>query len=571
MPGIPASVTYATRAPPAMSVDELRRLARVRCARARARNRRPAGIPNAEQQRTRARACPRRRSRRRRATPRPRAARGRRGCRSACRRDTTRAVAAHVRRRSALHLDDVAELAASSARTRPRGASIAKYERHTKRETRPGAQRRRCAARSRRDRRTRRRSGTACRRCAPAGTGRSTSTPSRCSRPSRPRARTLRVTATSAAASTSSPRTSQGMSRRRSHVEADLEHVAVVRPRSPCPRRAACRRSRALDHEPISSSSSQSMTSARMNPRCRSEWITPAHSGALAPARNVHARDSLSPVVRNVRRPSRWYAACATVCERRLAEAVHLAHLGAVVGRARGDLGLDVDRHRDRAGDRRVASVVDFSPVFSTTSSRLGREQEHGRELARSSALEVGAVSGVPSESTACARSSAATSAAISLSPLFAARRWRSSRCSTLVEVGHHELELERVEVAFGVGLDTAVVERAQHDRGSRRSCAARRAPWRRDLRRASRRAAARGARARSRRARPSSTSTSPRARSSRSSGTVAMPTAASYSLGAGSPVSALNRRLAPAPVKPTSPRFSIGAQATDRASVASR
>ena len=32
----------------------------------------------------------------------------------------------------------------------------------------------------------------------------------------------------------------------------------------------------------------------------------PAHSGALAPARNVQARLSLSPVVRNVRRPSKW-------------------------------------------------------------------------------------------------------------------------------------------------------------------------------------------------------------------------------------------------------------------------
>ena len=32
--------------------------------------------------------------------------------------------------------------------------------------------------------------------------------------------------------------------------------------------------------------------------------------------------------------------------------------------------------------------------------------------------------------------------------------------------------------------------------------------------------------------------------------------------------MSALNRRLAPAPVKPTSPRFSIGAQATDQRSV---
>ena len=97
-----------------------------------------------------------------------------------------------------------------------------------------------------------------------------------------------------------------------SHVETDLEHVAVddfvvfafdaqlalllgLGPRAP-----------------MSSSSRQKITSARMNPRWRSEWITPAHSGALAPARNVHARDSVSPVVRNVRRPSRWYAARAT-------------------------------------------------------------------------------------------------------------------------------------------------------------------------------------------------------------------------------------------------------------------
>src|SRR5439155_7054560 len=58
--------------------------------------------------------------------------------------------------------------------------------------------------------------------------GRSTSTPSRWSRPIRPRRRCLRVTTTSAAASTSSPRTSQGTIRSlESDVEADLEHVAV--------------------------------------------------------------------------------------------------------------------------------------------------------------------------------------------------------------------------------------------------------------------------------------------------------------------------------------------------------
>ena len=55
---------------------------------------------------------------------------------------------------------------------------------------------------------------------------------------------------------------------------------------------------------PISSSSSQWMTSARMKPRWRSEWMTPAHSGARAPDRKVQARLSLSPVVKKVRRPS---------------------------------------------------------------------------------------------------------------------------------------------------------------------------------------------------------------------------------------------------------------------------
>ena len=64
----------------------------------------------------------------------------------------------------------------------------------------------------------------------------------------------------------------------------------------------------AFVHEPISSRSSQPITSARMKPRWKSVWMRPAHSGALDPARNVHARVSFSPVVKYVRRPSRWYA-----------------------------------------------------------------------------------------------------------------------------------------------------------------------------------------------------------------------------------------------------------------------
>ncbi len=51
----------------------------------------------------------------------------------------------------------------------------------------------------------------------------------------------------------------------------------------------------------------------------------------------------------------------------------------------------------------------------------------------------------------------------------------RRAGFSTLVDVGHHELELDRGEVAFGVGLDTAVGERAQHDEDRVACCAARR------------------------------------------------------------------------------------------------
>ena len=46
--------------------------------------------------------------------------------------------------------------------------------------------------------------------------------------------------------------------------------------------------------------------SARMKPRSKSVWITPAPCGAFEPARKVQARVSFSPVVRKVRRPSIW-------------------------------------------------------------------------------------------------------------------------------------------------------------------------------------------------------------------------------------------------------------------------
>src|SRR5918998_965478 len=86
----------------------------------------------------------------------------------------------------------------------------------------------------------------------------------------------------------------------------------------------------ALAQEPKPSSSSQRMHSALMNPRWKSVWMTPAHSGALAPARNVQARDSLSPVVRKVRRRGRGA----------LADAHGLQHLGPVLRRQASGLGL---------------------------------------------------------------------------------------------------------------------------------------------------------------------------------------------------------------------------------------
>ena len=90
------------------------------------------------------------------------------------------------------------------------------------------------------------------------------------------------------------------------------------------------------------------MTSARMKPRWMSVWIRPAHSGAFDPARNVQARVSLSPVVRNVRRPSRWYAERTIRNRAPSPEPEALEHLGALVGiDDRRRLGLELHAHAD--------------------------------------------------------------------------------------------------------------------------------------------------------------------------------------------------------------------------------
>ena len=204
------------------------------------------------------------------------------------------------------------------------------------------------------------------------------------------------------------------------------------------------------------------MTSARMNPRWRSEWITPAHSGALAPARNVHARDSLSPVVRNVRRPRRWYAARATCAERGLADAVHLAHLGARFGLDRGDLGLDVDRHGERAGDR--CGQVGLLARVAHDEHRLRGEQERRCEQLPILGAQAGAVE----------RRAFRQDRERALERADLGHDLRVARLERLamprepvldaLDVGHDQIELDRGEVALGIGLDTAVGERAQHD-----------------------------------------------------------------------------------------------------------
>ena len=70
------------------------------------------------------------------------------------------------------------------------------------------------------------------------------------------------------------------------------------------------RRLRASAWDPAESRSSHRITSQRMNPRAMSVWIVAAASRAVCPRRNVQARVSFSPAVKNAIRPSaawsRW-------------------------------------------------------------------------------------------------------------------------------------------------------------------------------------------------------------------------------------------------------------------------
>ncbi len=158
--------------------------------------------------------------------------------------------------------------------------------------------------------------------------------------------------------------------------------------------------SRALDHEPSSSSSSQWMHSALMNPRWKSLWMTPAHSGALAPARKVHARDSFSPVVRNVRSPSSERAAATSrgrapsprpsslsISARSSAtswatSASSCTHMGST------STGVEAPANASTTGAASASASSSWSsPTLTTTSTGLFVSRNHGRSTARCSTL----------------------------------------------------------------------------------------------------------------------------------------------------------------------------------------
>ncbi len=187
-----------------------------------------------------------------------------------------------------------------------------------------------------------------------------------------------------------------------------------------------------------------------------------------------------------------------------------------------------------------------------------------GASRASSSAVKEPRRMGVPSESNAFAFSSVSTSATISLSPLLAARRCLLRRCSTLAMSAITNSSSSAARSPSGSGTTPpsanarSTIRIASQFRSVPRVFEPSPSPGFEP-----------GGSARCASSKPAATvffdfDISVRRRR-RSSGRLATPTAASYSLGTGRPVRALNRRLAPAPVKPTRPRFSIGAQATDR------
>ena len=137
MPGMPGVGHVHDRASAADRVDDAHAPRPSRCARAPRAGDSPAATPTRVTQRARPARVLGRDDVGGRAAPRPHAATGRRGCRSVSRR--ARAQRRARRRSSPLHLDDVAELRASTARTRPPAPRSRSTNATTGRDTRRGA------------------------------------------------------------------------------------------------------------------------------------------------------------------------------------------------------------------------------------------------------------------------------------------------------------------------------------------------------------------------------------------------------------------------------------------------
>ena len=137
------------------------------------------------------------------------------------------------------------------------------------------------------------------------------------------------------------------VSKPRLHVEADLHARRRRRPRSPCPRRGSCRRSLALAHEPMSSSSSQWMTSARMKPRCRSVWMTPGALGGLGAGPERPRPALLLAGGEEGAQAEQVVGGADHAGQRALAEAEGLEHLGPLVVGELDGLGLELHAHAE--------------------------------------------------------------------------------------------------------------------------------------------------------------------------------------------------------------------------------
>ena len=128
-----------------------------------------------------------------------------------------------------------------------------------------------------------------------------------------------------------------------------------------------------------------------MKPRWKSVWITPAASGAVAPAGIVQARDSLGPAVRNVDRPRASNERPGQLGQAGLAEAKLGKQLGGLVlGQFRQlCLGLGVEEDRLGRLDQRRQPVAQIAVGklgvigVEHIQQRLGRQQLEVAQVSR--------------------------------------------------------------------------------------------------------------------------------------------------------------------------------------------